>query len=84
MTNQSTLFVEGWNAGFNKIAFTKLLQVGLGLSLSQAKSLTDQILEGAQVKIDVPPNQLSKLTNSAKSLGAKVGDGSPLTEDSCQ
>ena len=51
---QRNLVIEGWRAGFNKVAFTKLLQQELSLSLSVAKVMTDQIVEGKSVAIRPP------------------------------
>jgi hypothetical protein len=82
MMAQSTLVVEGWNVGFNKVEFTKLLQKELGLSLSSAKGFTDQVLDGKQVAIDVPQQSLGSMAAAVQELGARVSSG--LVEDSCQ
>ena len=82
--NQCKLLIEGWNIGFNKVEFTKLLQRELNLSLSSAKAVTDQILEGKQLKVDVPRKEMDRIVAAAEALGAKVRPDSVLVEDSCQ
>jgi hypothetical protein len=43
------IIVKNWIEGFNKISFTKLLMKYCNLSLSEAKSITDRVLENEKV-----------------------------------
>lgn len=77
------LVIEGWREGFNKVAFTKLLQQELGLPLSAAKGMTDQILEGKSIAVSVTDEDRERITSLAQSLGAIVRTASEV-EGSCQ
>jgi hypothetical protein len=63
----SKLILSGWNPGFNKIGLTKLLQVDLGYSLSHAKAITDSVLEGQSIAIDLDEDQFEQ-------MGVKLSD----------
>jgi hypothetical protein len=76
--HRTTLLIEGWNEGFNKIAFTKMLQQELGFSLGMAKNKTDQVLEGRPLAIDVASADSNRISLLAQQLGANVA------EDSCR
>ena len=81
------LIVEGWNKGFNKVAFTKMLQKELGFSLTIAKGMTDQILEGKLLVIDIADADIERISALAQNLGATVRRGSSVSsavEDSCR
>ena len=80
---QRNLVIEGWRVGFNKVAFTKLLQQELNLSLSVAKDMTDQVLEGKSVAISVTNEDRERVASLAQGLGAIVRAASAL-EDQCQ
>lgn len=63
--------VTGWEPGFRKVSFTKLIQQRAGLGLPQAKRLTDRILAGEPVAIDVgTPEAAEALLAEARRLGA--------------
>jgi len=86
-----TLFIEGWKIGFNKVAFTKMLQQELHFSLTVAKGMTDQILEGRKLAVNVPGNipdlDIKRINSIAQSLGAIIRNSAPVSavgEDSCQ
>ena len=81
---QSTLLIEGWKVGFNKVAVTKILQLELGLSLSSAKDMTDRLLEGKQVALSVPEEHPNRFSEAAENLGAKIHRNSVTAEDSCR
>jgi ribosomal protein L7/L12 len=81
---ENTLVIEGWNIGFNKVVFTKLLQQELGLSLSSAKEMTDQVLEGKRISVSVLDQDMGRITEAVHRLGAKVIRNSVAAEDSCQ
>ena len=48
------LVVHGWKIGFQKVSMTKLLREEFGYSLSEAKAITDSILENKQVRLPCP------------------------------
>jgi hypothetical protein len=77
------LVIDGWRVGFNKVAFTKLLQQELNLSLSVAKGMTDQVLEGKSVAISVANEDKERVASLAQGLGAIVR-AAPAVEDQCQ
>jgi hypothetical protein len=86
--HRTALLIEGWNVGFNKVAFTNMLQHELGLSLSAAKNITDQILERRPVTIHVREADIKRITSLAQKIGAIVSSECPSTltisERSCQ
>jgi signal transduction histidine kinase len=83
-----TLLIEGWNVGFNKVAFTKMLQHELGLSLTAAKNMTDQVLERTPIAINVLSADIKRISSLAQQIGAIVSSGnsstSAIPEDSCR
>lgn len=84
MTTQSKLLVEGWKIGFNKVAFTKLLQQEMALSLASAKEMTDQILDGKQITLAVSESELNRISDAMSDLGAMVRRDVAVTEKSCR
>ncbi|HEX3374129.1 MAG TPA: hypothetical protein VHS13_07970 [Edaphobacter sp.] len=80
---QRNLVIEGWRVGFNKVGFTNLLQQELNLSLSVAKGMTDQILEGKSVAISVANEDRKRVASLAQGLGAIVRAASAV-EGQCQ
>ncbi len=73
-----TVQLSGWNVGFNKVKFTKLLQESLGYSLMRAKRVTDTILDDEEVTIEVPETQAEILTSSMRELGARCAVVAPV------
>ena len=69
---KSCVYLRGWQVGFNKVAFTKLMKEEVGVSLLAAKNLTDRLLTGETVIIWV--RDLSKTVDEARNLGAIVLD----------
>jgi hypothetical protein len=63
----------GWNSGFNKVAHTKLLRTELGYSLLRAKSITDAVVEGQSVTIEVADDQIERVAFELNDLRAKCG-----------
>lgn len=45
--------VTGWRRGMQKVSTTQVLREHLGLGLSEAKGLTDAILDGRELRLDV-------------------------------
>jgi hypothetical protein len=83
----STLIVEGWNKGFNKVAFTKMLQKEFGFSLTIAKVMTDQLLENKLLVIDIADADIERINALAQDLGAIVrrdSSASSVAEDLCR
>ena len=80
----SRLLVEGWKIGFEKVAFTKLLQQEMGLSLSSAKDMTDQVLDGKQIALAVSESELNRVSDAMSSLGAMVRRDIAIAERSCR
>ena len=67
MTN---ITITGWRYGFNKVQFTLLMKSELGLTLGPAKHLTDRIMNGEAVEIEVPDTQVEHLLAGMRKLGA--------------
>ena len=65
------IVLHGWNTGFNKVAHTKLLRTELSYSLAQAKSITDALMDGQSVTIEVADDQIERLAIELNELGAK-------------
>jgi ribosomal protein L7/L12 len=86
--HRTTLIIEGWNEGFNKVAFTKMLRHEFGFSLTAAKSMTDQVLERTPLAINVVSADIERISSLAQQMGAIVCSGnsstSAIPEDSCR
>jgi ribosomal protein L7/L12 len=65
------IVLSGWNPGFNKVGLTKLLRAQLGHSLRRAKTVTDAVLEGQLVTVEVADGEAKKFINQINSLGLK-------------
>jgi hypothetical protein len=65
-----TLVMSGWNIGFRKVEFTKMLQSELGLSLAQAKGTTDKVLDKQRVELNVSEEKYERVAMLATELGA--------------
>jgi|HubBroStandDraft_6_1064221.scaffolds.fasta_scaffold506844_2 hypothetical protein len=70
--DKQVVYLRGWQPGFNKVAFTKLMQEEVGVSLQAAKNLTDRLVAGETVIVWV--RDLSTTINQARGLGAIVLD----------
>ena len=86
--HHTTLIIAGWNEGFNKIAFTKMLQHEFGFSLTAAKNTTDQVLERIPIAISVESADIKRISSLAQQIGAIVCSGNSSTpaipEESCR
>jgi hypothetical protein len=49
----STIVITGWKVGFLKISHTEVLREAASMSLSEAKAVTDSVLDGKTVTIPV-------------------------------
>ncbi len=63
--------LSGWNPGFNKVGLTKLLNARPGYPLSRAKAVTDAVLEGRSVTIEVADREAEQFIAQINSLGVK-------------
>jgi len=61
----------GWNQGFNKVGLTKLIRAESGLTLKSAKGITDAVLEGQSIAIEVPDPDLERMISLLNSVGVK-------------
>ena len=63
---------DGWSAGMKKVALTKLLREKGGLPLSEAKTVTDRVLDGERVVLDgFSDKKAAKIVRKSSELGAK-------------
>jgi ribosomal protein L7/L12 len=69
----ATVKIIGWRPGFEKVSHTKVLQELCNLSLSDAKNMTDRVLAGRVVEVEVPTNiDVIALVNRLNELGANA------------
>ena len=66
----TTVTIRGWHYGFQKVNFTMLMKSGMGLTLSPAKKITDRILDGEPVELEIPNDRLDHLLAAMTELGA--------------
>lgn len=65
------IIIESWNEGFQKVALTHLQIDLLKLSLKEAKSNVDKLLDGHSIIIDVNNEQLAlTFVEKAKNINA--------------
>jgi hypothetical protein len=64
--------IHSWNYGFEKVNFTELLMSECGLTLKPAKSITDKILEGEIVEIQLSDEQPYNVIEKMKQLGVNL------------
>ena len=65
------IIIESWNEGFQKIALTHLQIDLLKLSLKEAKSNVDKLLDGHSIIIDINDEQLAlTFVEEAKNINA--------------
>lgn len=60
--------ITGWQSGFNKVAFNRLLRDKTGCSLREAKHAVDRLLNGEQISFHVRDG--IEFREGAESLGA--------------
>ena len=66
------VIMEGWEKGMEKVSLTKLQTQQLGLSLKDAKTNVDSLLDGKTVTIEVADNFVAKeFINAAQRIGVK-------------
>lgn len=59
--------VSGWKVGFRKVSFTKLL-MDYNISLSEAKEITDKVLDNLEVSILVESSRAHEFIEKASEL----------------
>jgi hypothetical protein len=64
-----TIILSGWNTGFNKVGLTKLLRYDYGYSLSNAKTVTDSVLDGKAVTIENSDDRVDEFVMKLDRLG---------------
>jgi hypothetical protein len=67
------IVIFGWDAGFEKVGFTRLFRSEFGYSLKSAKQTTDAVLDGQPVFIEVANQRYKKLVCRLTELGARIG-----------
>lgn len=67
------IIFEGWEVGMKKVAFTKLLSEKGGLSLSEAKTLKDRLVDKNEIiEIEIDDENLAKeILKEAKKIKVK-------------
>ena len=66
------LRLTGWRPGLRKVSLTKLLQEKANMSVSDAKHAVDVVLEGGEVRVEVPSGtDATALLASIRALGAE-------------
>ena len=67
------ILITDWNIGLNKIGLTKAIRESTGLSLNEAKMLTDRVLGGEQVELLIQDEGKARsFIEEAAALGAVV------------
>jgi len=64
------IVVYDGDLGFNKVGFTKFLRQ-FGYSLSAAKNITDGLLEGRPVTLEIEDGELGRIHSELEALRAK-------------
>lgn len=67
------IIFEGWEVGMKKIPFTKLLNDKAGLSLAEAKSMKDRLVDKNEIiEVEIADDSLSReILEEAKRLKVK-------------
>ena len=66
-----SVMISGWNTGFDKVGLTKLLRYSYGYSLTNAKAVTDAIMDGESVNIEISDDRMEELVSKLEHLGVK-------------
>jgi ribosomal protein L7/L12 len=64
------IVVTGRNIVFQKVEFTKTLKLELGCSLSEAKGMTDAVVDRKPIQVDLPEEQFDRVSDRFSKLGA--------------
>ena len=68
----------GWDNGFSKVRFTRLLRAEVGLGLAESRRLVDLLLGGSEFSIAVP-NRVKANSISLRAL--ELGINAVLVEE---
>jgi ribosomal protein L7/L12 len=69
----SKVIIIGWRKGLQKIPMTKLVQKYTSLGLSEAKSVTDRVLNGEVIVLTVNGDEeAASLVEQLKAIGAEA------------
>lgn len=69
----AVLKIVGWRAGLQKIPMTKLLREKLGINLAHAKGITDDVLKGKRIFINLDEREKAEsLADELFEIGAIV------------
>lgn len=65
------VILESWREGLEKISLTRLQMDKLGISLKEAKSNVDSLLDGEKIILEIDNEILAKeFLNEAEKIGA--------------
>jgi hypothetical protein len=65
------IVLSGWNPGFNKVGLTKLLHTRPEFSHANAKAVTDAVLDGQSVTIEVSDGEAERFIDQINSFNVK-------------
>jgi ribosomal protein L7/L12 len=66
------MVITGWNVGFQKIEFTKTVRKELSCSLTEAKGITESVLDRRPVEIEISEERFDPVSAILRELGAVV------------
>jgi hypothetical protein len=67
-----TVYLSGWNPGFNKVRLNMVLREEGGLALAEAKQLVDAILENRPVELTLDAPAARRLAARAIECGVNA------------
>ena len=68
-----TVLITGWQPGLLKVSMTQSIQARARIGLREAKSVTDRVLDGEHVALDLPDAEsAASLAHELRGLGATV------------
>ncbi|WP_193368866.1 hypothetical protein [Pelagibius marinus] len=62
--------IVGWKRDLRKISHTTLIREYAGLGLAQSKAITDRLLEGEEVDVEVDARKTEEFLARLRELGA--------------
>ena len=69
----AVLMIAGWRAGLRKVGMTKALRQRLKMDLSGAKTITDEVLDGKTISLEIEDREEARsLAAELAALGAIV------------
>ena len=67
------LSIIGWNDGLQKVSMTKILRSKSGLGLKESKAVTDAVLDGEVIDLEIEDSEIAKeLAAELTKIGAIV------------